>query len=157
MEYVRLQVREWSSSVILLSEIAKSQLHVAFAALTHGLLSKWTYISLVIPNIGDELCPLDDVLKSVLLPALTGRPPPGDLESASFALPAQLGGLEIRIPSKAADDKVQPSLLVTSSLKDHILRQDREYRYEIIAEQVQSKTTITKLNREKYIKEANDL
>ena len=88
MEYTRSKVSEWSSKVALLGEIAKSQPHAAFSALTHGLLSKWTYLSRVIPNIGDELSPLGDVLRSDLLPALTGRPPQSDLELALLALPA---------------------------------------------------------------------
>ena len=39
-EFVRSKVRDWSSNISLLSEIAKSQPHAAFTALTHGLLSK---------------------------------------------------------------------------------------------------------------------
>ena len=42
VEYTRSKVSEWSSKVTLLGEIAKSQPHAAFSALTHGLLSKWT-------------------------------------------------------------------------------------------------------------------
>ena len=109
------------------------------------------------PNIGDELSPLDDVLRSDLLPALTGRPPPSDLEHALLALPARLGGLGIRLPSKAADGEFQSSLLVTSSLKVHILNQDKEYGHETIAQQLQCKATVSRLNREKSAREANDL
>ena len=156
-EYVRSKVSDWSSKVALLGEIAKTQPHAAYSALTHGLLSKWTYLSRVIPNIADKLSPLDDVLRSDLLPALTGRPPPSDLEFALFALPARLGGLGIRIPSKAAEGEFQSSLLVTSPLKDHILSQNSEYGYETIVEQLQCKATISKLNREKSVNDANDL
>ena len=156
-EYVRSKVSDWSSKVALLGEIAKSQPHAAYSALTHGLLSKWTYLSRVIPNIADKFSPLDDVLRSDLLPALTGRPPPSDLEFALFALPARLGGLGIRIPSKAAEGEFQSSLLVTSPLKDHILSQNSEYGYETIVEQLQCKATISKLNREKSVNDANDL
>ncbi len=74
-----------------------------------------------------------------------------------FALPARPGGLGIRIPSKAAESEFQSSLLVTSPLKDHILSQNSEYSYETIAEQLQCKATISKLNREKSVNDANDL
>ena len=150
-EYVRSKIGEWSSNVTLLSEIAKSQPHAAFTALTHGLMSKWTYISRVTPNIGDELSLLDDVLRSELIPAFTGRP------LALYALHTRLGGLGIRIPSKAAHDELKSSLLVTSSLKEHILSQNREYGHKITAKQLQSKTTISNLNREKSTREAYDL
>ena len=91
-EYVSSKVREWSSSINILSDIAKSQPHAAFSALTHGLLSKWTYLSRVVPDISHLLVPLDNVLRTNLIPAITGRPPPNDLECDLFGLPARHGG-----------------------------------------------------------------
>ena len=109
------------------------------------------------PNIGHLLSPLDEMLRSDLLRALTGRPPPSDLECVLFALPARLGGLGIRIPSETAASELQSSLLVTSSLKDHILDQDREYGHNIITDQLQKKATINRLNRERGVRAADDL
>ena len=109
------------------------------------------------PNIGHLLSPLDEMLRSDLLRALTGRPPPSDLECVLFALPARLGGLGIRIPSETAASELQSSLLVTSSLKDHILDQDREYGHNIITDQLQKKATINRLNRERGVRDADDL
>ena len=149
-DYVRSKVKTWSSNIAQLSEIAMSQPHASFTALTHGLQSKWTYLCRVISTIGHLLSPLDEKLRSDLLSALTGRPPPSNLDCALFALPARLGGLGIRIPSKTADSELQSSLLITSSLKDHILDQDREYGYDIVA-------TISRLNRERSVREINDL
>lgn len=40
------------------------------------------------------------------------------------------------MPSKTADTELKSSLLVTSALQDHILSQDDEYGYKIIAEQL---------------------
>ena len=151
------KVQSWSSGITLLSEIAKSQPHAAFSALTHGLLSKWTYLSRVTPNIGHLLTPLDTVLRMDLLPALTGRPPPNDLECDLFALPARLGGLGIRIPSRNADRELQSSLLITSPLMDHILKQDKEYGSDIIADQLQNKSIISKRNKDRSIEEADIL
>ena len=39
-EHLRSKVGEWTSSITLLSEIAKSQLHAAYSALVHGLSSR---------------------------------------------------------------------------------------------------------------------
>ena len=105
------------SKITLLSEIAKSQPHAAFAALTHGLLSKWTYYSRVVPNISHLLKPLDNVIQNELIPALTGRPPSNELESKLFALPARLGGLGIRLPSQNADREHSASTTITSMLR----------------------------------------
>ena len=98
-EYVSSKVRAWSSSINVLSDVAKSQPQAAFSALmTHGLLNKWTYLRHVVPD-SHLLVPLDEVLKCVLsliyslwhltnsmVPAITGRSPPNDLESDIFAL-----------------------------------------------------------------------
>ena len=153
-EYVSSKVWEWLSSRNILSDIAKSQPHAAFSALTHDLLSKWTYLSQFVPDIShlvyshfvnshfvnshfvniDQMGidkvgswpngnwrsgnwqsgnwrsgkmpatywfdPLDDVLRTNLIPAITEQSPLNNLERDFFALPAQHGGLGIRIPSK---------------------------------------------------------
>ena len=44
-DYVSSKVNEWLSCVSNLSDIAKSQPQAAFAALTHCLQNKWTYLS----------------------------------------------------------------------------------------------------------------
>ena len=92
-EYVSSKVRAWSSSINILRNIAKSQPQAAFSALTHGLLNKWTYLSRVVPDISHLLVPLDDVLRTNLIPAITGWSPPNDLECDLFAIPARQGGL----------------------------------------------------------------
>ena len=79
------KVNEWLSSVKCLAAIARIQPHAAFSALTHGLTSKWIYLSHTTPDIGPLLKPLDDALRSDFLPALTGRPPPSNMEYALFA------------------------------------------------------------------------
>ncbi len=63
-----------------------------FNVVTHGLMSKWTYILESHPL----LKPVDN--------ALTGRPPPSNfnLQCTLFALPARFGGLGIDMPSRAA-------------------------------------------------------
>ena len=80
-----------------------------------------------------------------------------DLEWALFALPARLGGLGITIPSKQADQEHQSSLLITSALYDHIISQDEDYGYDIIAKQLESKATVRQQTKEKNSKDAHDL
>ena len=156
-EYVSSKVKEWSSSISILSEIARSQPHAAFSALTHGLLSKWTYLSRVQPNICHLLVPLDNVLRMDLLPALTGRSSPSDLECALFDLPARLGGLGFRLPSHHADREHQCSQSITMPLRDHILDQDEEYSYDILNEQMQNRAQVSSDNRKRSQEEAEAL
>ena len=153
-KYVRAKVSEWSSYVNTLSDIAKSQPQAAFSALTHGLLNKWTYLSRVQPNISHLLLPLDDVLRTNLIPAVTGRLAPNDLECDLFALPVRHGGLGIRVPSKAAERELLSSQKVTLTLRDHILTQDNEYGYNIINDQMQTKSKIRQENQKRDQDEA---
>lgn len=57
---------------MLLSEIAATQPHAAFAGLTHGL-SKWTFLSRTVPDIQSHLVKLDHVIYTRLIPVLTRR------------------------------------------------------------------------------------
>ena len=154
-DYVSSKVNEWLSCVSTLSDIAKSQPQAAFAALTHGLQNKWTYLSRVIPDINHLLLPLDDALRTNLMPAVTGRPAPNGLECELFALPARHGGLGIRVPSRAAERELLSSRKITSTLSDHILTQDSEYGYNIINDQLQEKSKIRQDNRKRGQDEAN--
>lgn len=52
-EYVTQKVSEWTKEIESLSTIAISQPHAAYAALTHGAISKWTYLARTIPDIQD--------------------------------------------------------------------------------------------------------
>ena len=101
--YVTEKVHEWSKEVNKLAEIATSQPHAVYAALTHGLQSKWTYLTLTVPNISDLLEPLEYALRQKLLPALTGRDGITDTERELFALPIKFGGLGIANPTKTAN------------------------------------------------------
>ncbi len=65
-EYVEAKVASWVALTRQLSEIAKSQPQAAFLAFTHGLQSKWTYVSRVIPNISYLLEPLDTAIRRPL-------------------------------------------------------------------------------------------
>ena len=109
--YVKLKVSSWHSILLKLATIAMTQPHAAYSALTHGVLSKWIYLSCTVPNIGHLLKPLDDALQTNVIPGLTEKPPPNDLERALFALPARMGGLGITIPSKQADQEHRSSFI----------------------------------------------
>ena len=155
--HVESKVNEWLANVKCLSVIAKTQPHAAFSALTKGLMSKWTYLSRTTPDIGPLLKPLDDSLRAELIPALTGKPPPNDNESALFALPARQGGLGIGIPSKSAASAFRSSLLITSTLSEHILSQDEKYSHDIITQQLKSKALVYKDNRNQTTTAADEL
>ena len=104
---------EWKAELEVLSSIAETQPHAAYAAATHSLAGKWIYLAQTTPNIATLLLPLEDVLRGKFLPALSGRAPPNTAECDLLALPARLGGISLGDPSKRALE-FAASVLVTS-------------------------------------------
>ena len=95
--YVRRKV--WVREVERLSHIATTQPHAAYAAFTHGLISKWTYLARTVPDIEDMFQPLEDAIRQQFLPSLTGQAAFSDADRDLMALPVRLGGLGIINPS----------------------------------------------------------
>ena len=98
-QFVDQKVQEWCNEVRVLSLIAHSKPHAAYAAFTHGMISKWTFLLRTIPDIQENLQPLENTIHSTFIPAVTGRSPPNDSERTLFALPTRLGGLGLADPS----------------------------------------------------------
>ena len=122
--YVGKKVNAFSEVVKRLSCIAKSQPYVAYSALTHGMASKWTYFTRTIFNTCHLIKPLEDAIRTYLIPALTGRAPPNDVKRDLLSLPCRLGGIGIGNPSKTAAFEYSASQRVTKPLCQLILQQD---------------------------------
>ena len=82
-----------------LAAIALSQPHAAHAAFTHGLSSKWFYLTCTIQGMGFLFQPLETMIRLKLIPALTGQPPPSDEMRDLLALPTRLGGIALTNPT----------------------------------------------------------
>ena len=79
-----------------------------------------------IPGISSLLEPLEAVISSKFIPALTGRFISDD-ERALLALPIRLGGLGIVDPQTVSDSEFAASEKVTSPLVGLILQQDMSF------------------------------
>ena len=95
VEFVQNKLMKWQEELALLVDVATSQPHATYAAFIHGFTHKFTYLSRTTPNKDHLLEPLEQFIRSKLIPAWTGRAPPNDLERELFALPERLGGLGI--------------------------------------------------------------
>ena len=156
-QFVAQKAQQWSAELQLLSEVASSQPHAAFAALTHGLSSKWSYLTRTIPCTSHHLQSLDTVLRSALIPTLTGRPPPNDVDMSLFALPARLGGLGVPLPSIHADRDFEASLRVTAPLRELLHTQDHVYSFNALEGQISARTDIRREKRQQATLEADNL
>ena len=75
------------------------------------------------PNTASLFQPLEEVITHHLIPAITGRQPPGDLERSMLALPCRDGGMGIINPTTLSS-QYDSSIKITQSLVERIILQD---------------------------------
>ena len=79
--FVQRKVEGWVKEVERLSSFAMTQPHAAYAAFTHGLVSRWNYLLRVVDwetlSSIDLLQPLESAIQFQFIPAITGQAPPG--------------------------------------------------------------------------------
>ena len=129
-QFISKRVQEWVEEVKILSEFAITQPHAAYAAFTHGLSSKWNYLLRVTDweehSTSELLQPLESVIRSQFIPALTGHAPPGDLVRDLLALPARLGGLGLINPTAVSTEQHATSQLISAPLVERVLQQNHQ-------------------------------
>ena len=154
---MRGKVLQWSRELECLASIAVTQPHTDYAAFTHGMPTKWSYLTRTVPNISHLLQPLDNIIRTKLAPAITGRPPHTDAERDLLALPARLGGIALVNPTKVSDAEFSASVRITKSLKDAILQMNPQYIHDVISNQLKAKADVHKLKWQQEISAATDL
>ena len=121
--------------------------HAAYAVCTHGMFSKWSFLSRVVPDIGPLLQPLEDSIRYKLLPVLTGRPPFNDLDRQLTALPAKFGGLGIFDPSERSKLEFDASVRVAQPLTSAIFQGDESYSYDTMAGQITAIAEVSSIKK----------
>ena len=111
----------------MLVNIAQIQLQAAYAAFTHGIVSKWNYDFCIMDfqaaSTADLLQTLEATIQLKLLPALSSQPPPNGLLCEVFSLPPKLGGLGIIDPTPTASEQHHASVKVTAPLVEIVQQQ----------------------------------
>ena len=136
---IQKKVAKWCLQLQTLCSIAITQPHAIFAAFTHSVVHQWIYLARTIPNISTFFTPIEDIIRSNLIPSLTGRAPPGDLERLLLSLPPRLGGLGFTIPTNLSAIEFDASMTVTKPLYDLILQKKTHYPLSVIEAQIQAK------------------
>lgn len=93
-------------------------------------------MSRVVPDIQHLLQPIEDAIRTYVLPHLTPQ------ERRLIALPARLGGLGITNPVEQSQAEHEASLQVTAPLIDAILHGYLEYSYQIQSDQMTAKSNV---------------
>ena len=96
--YVQQKVTTWIDELDRLSSIAITQPHAAFTAIAHSDKQ----MDIFSKNHSDLIKPLEETIRKVFLPNLTGQNAFNDMERDLLALPARLGGLGIDPCKKSA-------------------------------------------------------
>ena len=128
--YTAGKVQDWQQELMRLSEIATTEPHAAYAALTHGLRGRWTYLLRTLEFSAEQLQRLDDTVTEHFLPALTGKRTFTADDLSLLRLPCRLGGIGLPYFKEIATSQLQASQVITSSQVDEIIYQhDREWQH----------------------------
>lgn len=155
-EFVNEKIKGWCDEIRSLAEIAETDPHSAYSAFTHGMVSRWSFLTRTIPDISDLMLPLEEVIHQYLIPALCNRPPSSSTERRIFEQPARLGGLGIANPGRSSQMAFRSSSNVTAPLVKAIISQDMNagVDLEVILD---AKKTTREANRLIEICRASDL
>ena len=97
------------------------------------------------------------MIKTRLLPLLTGQNTCNDDLRDLIALPARLGGLGISNPCKQCSDHFHSSESITAPLSNLILQQSHSYPAEVKEEQIKAPNCTRNHTRSSELRRANDL
>lgn len=116
------KIEKWCGELHSLAKIAESEPHAAYAALTHGLRGRWTYIFRTLQIPPDFLVPLEMAIGDVTK-AVTGRLELGEEELTMLRLPARLGGIGLPDVRAIANNEHVASKSVTDNQVLEIVHQ----------------------------------
>ena len=148
--YVQQKVAKWTQQVEELSNIVITQPHAAYSAFTHGLISKWTYLSRTVPDIESYMTPLEDAIRQKLLPSITGQNAFNDLDRQLLALPGRHGGLCITDPTKQTELHHSACEKITAPLAELILNQSKIYPPQVKQHNNVQRTTLANSEDSKW-------
>ena len=94
-EYVSDLVNDWKKQLETLSMIAEIEPQSAYAAFVFGFRRKLTYFMRTIPDLNNLLVPIEESIRFIFIPALTGGHHCSYLERELLSLPVRFGGLGI--------------------------------------------------------------
>ena len=157
--FVSSRVSNWSNYVSLLSSIAADQPQAAYIALTKSLQSEWIFLQRVTPDCGGLFNDLEHVLCTLFLPSLIGHPC-GSHDRFLYSLPIRMGGLNIKDPTKTADQVYSASRNAVSILMESITKQSPfniTDHYLCVTQSRQDQLAIQKERNESDFKEAVSL
>ena len=151
-EYIRNEVHSWNKLEIL-SKIAEIQPQAAYSAYIFGFKHKFTFFLRTVPDIADYLLPIEEILRSRFIPAITGGHICSDAERALLALPVKFGGLGLQNLCEVANTELLNSKEITKELYDNVIKENKDFQIDT----EKTKTIKNELKRRKISNYKNKL
>ena len=95
-EYLQNEVQSSKNQLEVLSKIAEIQPRAAYSAYMSRFKQKFTFFLRRVPDISDYFLPIEEMLRSLFIPAITRGHICSDVERALLALPVKIGSLELQ-------------------------------------------------------------
>ena len=125
-EYVINKTDQIANELNNLCEIAKLKPQTAYSCFVSGFKDKQNYTVRTIPDISHLLKPIDHIILTKFMAAITDGVKTNQIERKLLSLRAKYG-LSIPIFAEISDDEYKNSLNVTKHLRNNILQQQHEY------------------------------
>jgi hypothetical protein len=119
-------ISEWTSQLDRLNTVAETQPHFAYAALTHGVLSKLTYFFRTTSDVSKFIDPLEEFLKVKLIPTLTGQTAINNNKYSLLSLPVRFGGMGILNLSAESTSQYNSSLYINFPIINSLVQNPSE-------------------------------
>ena len=127
-EYLRNEVQSWKNQLEIPSKIAEIQPRAAYSACMSRFKQKFTFFLRTVPDISDYLLPIEEILRSRFIPAITGGHLCSDVERALLALPVKFGGLESQNLCEVANTELLNSKEITRELYEKVITQNKDFQ-----------------------------
>ena len=105
----------------ILAQIASTEPQAVYCAYVLGFKHKFTYFIRTIQQMNKYIQPIDDIIQTKLIPAITGGHICSEEERKLLSLPCLYGGLGIPILKEIAPVEYHNSLQMTKSLTNQIV------------------------------------
>ena len=127
LKFINEKVKDWVEEIEVLSKIALTEPHAAYAAFTKCLQAKWNFVSRTISGVGDLLIDVEQTIRQKFIPALLKKEISDDLRNL-LALPARFAGLGIFNPTERSITSFKHSTQLCEPLVSLILDQAESFR-----------------------------
>ena len=154
--YVKAKVECWTQDIVNLAEIAKEDPQVAYCAYVKGIAHRWSFLQRTIADISHLFVPLEDSIRTTLIPALIGRSV-SDVERKILALPVRYGGLALVDPVSCSDREYSSSKFICQPLISLITAQQDDLNLLDETEMKRRKNLLKKEKEDRYKQESAEL